>query len=193
MNDKDHPVVLACAADDNYSMPVAVMLYSALRNYQGDLPVHVYVLDGGISEKHRQKIGKVLAPFSISVRWLDPSAETLRDLPLKNHLTASTYHRLLIPELLPQTVTKAIYLDCDLLVEGDLARLWELDIGDCYFLAAQDLNPKFIASPLASCPEIALKPDDEYFNAGVLIMNLAKLREDAVASKLSNSPKGGRS
>jgi len=187
MNDKRsaHPVVLACAADDNYAMPMAVMLYSALKNYRGDLPIHVYVLDGGVSGRHRQKINKVLAPFPISLHWRDSHTETLRDLPVRKYFTVANYQKLLVAELLPAYIIKAIYLDCDLLVEGDLAGLWELDVHDRYFLAAQDASLKLIAtSPLAACPEVLFNPDDEYFNSGVLLMNLSRLREDGVAAKV---------
>ena len=102
---------------------MAVMLYSAMRNYRGELPVHIYVLDSGISAQHEQQLMKVLAPFRVTLHWLKPDIENVRDLPLKKYLTASAYLRLLIPDLFPDTVKKTIYLDCDLLVCRDLAEL----------------------------------------------------------------------
>jgi lipopolysaccharide biosynthesis glycosyltransferase len=177
-------MVLVCAADDNYAMPMAVMLYSALRNYRGELPVHIYILDGGILERHEQKIRRVLAPFRVTLHWFKPDLESVRDFPLKKYLTATTYLRLFISDFLPDTVEKVIYLDCDLLVCRDLAELWAVDVGDNYVLAARNIRATHIAqTSLKNCPYLQFSQADEYFNAGILVMNMPTIRKDHVLEK----------
>jgi lipopolysaccharide biosynthesis glycosyltransferase len=119
------------------------------------------------------------------LHWLSPGTGAVRELPVRNHVTVVTYFRLLIPELLPLAIKKAIYLDCDVLVEGDLSKLWEEELGDNYILAAQGRGRKRLVatSPLALIPEVTFDPNDQYFNAGVLVLNLERLREGEVAKK----------
>src|SRR5688572_10626619 len=50
-----NPVVLVCGADDGFARPLAVTLYSALRNYRGSAPVQVHIVDGGISSANRAR------------------------------------------------------------------------------------------------------------------------------------------
>jgi lipopolysaccharide biosynthesis glycosyltransferase len=179
------PMVLVCAADDGYSMPMAVMLYTALKNYRGPAGVEAYILDGGISIINRQKIQRVLAKTGVRLHWLKPSLMLIKELPVKKHLSVSSYLRLLIPDLLSDTISKAVYLDVDIIVDGDLSVIWQQEIGNNYLLAVQ--NPgskKFIAfSPWSTCPEITFSENDEYFNAGVLVINLPLMRKDRIAAK----------
>ena len=65
-------------------------------------------------------------------------------------MTSTTYHRLLLPQLLPEEVTRAIWLDCDLLVTTDLVRLWETDLGGFHLLAVRDSVVPLEAA-LSSC------------------------------------------
>lgn len=180
------PCVIACAADDRYSMPVAVMLFSALTNYSGDNPFEIYLFDAGISSANKHRIQRVLSKFMVRLHWLEPCAEALQNLPIRAYFSITCYFRLLIPELLPERQSKAIYLDCDLIVEADLADLWGLRIEeDHFFLAAQDLHVKTIGrSPLSACSELSFPPQADYFNSGVLVMNLDCMRKEVVASKV---------
>lgn len=49
-------IVLVCAADNNYAMPLAVTVRSAVANLKSDRKLHLFVLDGGISEANKEKI-----------------------------------------------------------------------------------------------------------------------------------------
>jgi len=170
---------LVCAADDRYAMPMAITLYSALSNFSGGR-IAVHILNGGMTAKSRQRIQKVLAPFDASICWHQPQ-DDLSNLPVSGHVSPSTYLRLIIPELLPSTIGKAIYLDCDVLVDADLAELWRADLGDRYFLAFKERPMS--AAPLSKCPALSFSPDAGYFNAGVLMMNLDRMRADRISER----------
>jgi lipopolysaccharide biosynthesis glycosyltransferase len=175
-----HSPVLVCAADELYSFPLAVMLYSALLNYRGKEGIEIYVLDAGMSATSKRRMLRVLAPFQTKTHWLTPRDEALNKLPAGY----SIYLRLLIPDLLPPTITKALYLDSDILVATDLALLWDQEVGDNYFLAARDRGSSSALSRLSSCTDARFEQDSEYFNSGVLLMNLTRMRLDGIAAKV---------
>ena len=172
--------VIVCATDDHYAMPAAVMMYSALVNYQGSEPIQFLVIDAGISRPNRARIARVLSRFPCSLRWLTPSQPLGEDLPLVPWATTTTYYRILLPELVPGAIEKVLYLDSDVLVLGDVSGLWEQEVQGYYVLAAQDKGiPNMAAADhLNGCPGIPGDGEVEYFNAGVLVVNLTQWRLD---------------
>ncbi len=95
--------------------------------------------------------------------------------------TIETYFRLKLPAILPK-IDKVIYLDADTIVVGDIEKLWDEKLGDNILLAVED--PKYIhESRLA---DLGMKNNSPYFNAGVLLMNLAKMRVPEFERKLNS-------
>ena len=184
------PIVLVCSADENYAMPMAAMLCSLLANLKTSVQLIISILDGGIHSSTKRKIVQSLQHQTIEAQidWLQPNHALLQDLPLHRHLTLAAYYRLLIPEAMSTSFDKAIYLDCDMIVQGDVAELWQLDVGENYVLAVQDDYQPFISSRggcgLRNYQELGLNPNQKYFNSGLLIMNLKKWREDDIGRKV---------
>ncbi len=56
------------------------------------------------------------------------------------HTSVATYYRLRIPEILPQNISKALYLDGDIIVEQDLKELWNLDLSNAVLGAVEDAD-----------------------------------------------------
>ena len=79
-------VVVVCACDDNYAMPLTVMLHSAAKNLDSGSRLSVYFIDGGISESSWQAIKETLVDFEVSVYSLKP------DYSLVEHLHTSHPH-----------------------------------------------------------------------------------------------------
>ena len=176
-------VVLTCAADERFSLPMAVMLYSAMKNFRGRSGISIYVVDVGISALSKSRIRRALRQFTVDLHWLrPPNVESITNLPTTSHLPLTSYYRLFIPDLLPD-IDKAIYLDSDILVEADLAKLWEADTSNCYLLAALARKKILQKSSLALCQELKPYLKYEYFNAGVMVINLVRMREDAICEK----------
>ncbi|WP_309739432.1 MULTISPECIES: glycosyltransferase family 8 protein [unclassified Chamaesiphon] len=187
------PIIVVCAADDNYAMPLAVTLRSAIDNYQGDARLVFYILDGGIQERNKQKIWQSTQSAKCELKFLTvpnlPAIEHLKQInhtlgpdgkTISQYLSVATFFRILIPEVLPAEINKVIYLDCDLVVKGNLAELWQYQLGDNYILAAQDTWIRYVstANGLLNYRELGISADAKYFNAGVLVINLQKWRAD---------------
>jgi lipopolysaccharide biosynthesis glycosyltransferase len=185
------PIVLVCAADNNYAMPLAVTVRSALANLSSDRQIVLFILDGGISDTKKRKIIRSLDSKRVKISWIQLDQALFANLPLYRHLTISSYYRLLIPEVIPTHFDKAIYLDTDMVVTGNLAELWNIDIGDNYVLAVQDDHQLYmsIAYDWKTYQALGLSPDAKYFNSGLLVINLEKWRTENIGKQVLESIK----
>ncbi len=198
---EDEPIIVVCSADDNYAMQVAVTGRSAISNLKSDRKVILFIIDGGIKDHSKQKLLTSLRSEKCEVRFLRIPGSLLGDdieainkslgpdgKTIANYISIATFFRMLIPEILPMEINKAIYLDCDLIVKGDLEELWQSKLGENYILAAQDTWIRYVSDPngLLNYQELGIPADSKYFNAGVLVLNLKKWRDDKICAKLMN-------
>ena len=170
--------VIICAADNAYAMPLAVMLRSLTENMRRYSRAVVWVLDGGISRANKRRILKSLPTGVLSVSWVKPDHNRLKSMPVFGHVTICTYYRLLLGELLPQSVHKVIYLDVDAIVLGDIGELWDIPMNGGILLAVAE--PGKIVSQsdgLRMYEDLHLLPDAPYFNAGILVIDCEQWRQ----------------
>ena len=196
------PIVL-CAADENYVKPLTVMLHSAAAALNPGRHLHVVLFDGGIEESSLNGIRESLIDFPISIDILRPDLSQVSDLMTSHHITHTAYLRLMAARLLPDSIDKVIYLDSDVLVLDDLTKMWDMDLADNYCLAATDIacpfidarevtdpelqasKPYFAAiSPVANWKALGIDGAANYFNSGVMVLNLKKWRLENVEQKL---------
>src|SRR5712692_5862686 len=184
-------MIIVTAADDRFSLPLAVTLYSALANLVGVQAVSIYIIDGGISEENKRKLIEVLSVkhVDVHVTWIRPGSAPLNGVKTDETFSDATYLRLLIPELLPQ-VDRVIYLDSDLVVEKSLHALWEEKMDGLPALAVQDYMMPYVscggleAIGLSTTYQmLGLPPHAPYCYAGVMVMNLKRWREEKIGPR----------
>jgi lipopolysaccharide biosynthesis glycosyltransferase len=179
-------VQVVCAADDAYAMPLAVMLRSAQESLAPGAALDAHVIDGGLRPASRERVLRSLDPGRVRVRFAPAPAGALRGLRVEpGRISLATYYRLLLAEVLPAGTPRALYLDCDLVVAGDLARLFALEPGAHVLLAARDAGvPRFGAHPRpAALGARPFAPETPYFNAGVMLVDVAAWRRERVAER----------
>ncbi|MGK7877259.1 MAG: glycosyltransferase family 8 protein [Xenococcaceae cyanobacterium] len=185
-------LAVVCAADNRYAMPLCVMLYSLIENLKSNQKIVLFVIDGGIKWLNKRKIMKSLVreKGELEIQWLESRTSEmlalLENVKVSDYVTIATYYRLLIPYLLPDDLSKVIYLDSDLVLREDLRKLWDMDLEDNYLLAVQDMGAPYVSSRygLATYKELGIPSDYKYFNAGVLVINLEKWRTDNITVKV---------
>ena len=120
--------------------------------------------------------------------------------PIRDHITAGTYLRFLLPDLLPQ-IDKIIYIDVDTVVHRPLDALFDVEL-DGMALAAMPDWPMLVGSQtwptffiphagtrlrFAAYVERALgfpcAGTTNYFNCGVMVFDLALWRAQDVAGR----------
>ena len=186
INSKFQPIILVCAADNNYAMPLAVTVRSALANLKSNRKIALFILDGGISKSNKKKIIKSLQSEKLDISWIQIDETQLTNLVLTRHLTTTAYYRLLITKFLPLEFDKAIYLDTDMIVKGNLEELWNIPLEDNYALAVQDDVELYISMSegLRNYQDVGIWPNYKYFNSGLLVINLEKWRSENIGEKV---------
>ena len=184
------PIALSCAADDLFAMPLAVTVRSVLDNLNRDRKVLLFILDGGIRESNRRKILESFASDRIEVQWVKPPSEALKKLYFTSdsNYPIAAYYRLLLPDLVPDRYRKIVYLDTDVIVVEDLAKLWSIPFGENYMLAAMDAANRSLSWPEhlqhLDLDGMGVSGDTKYLQSGVLLIDLEKWRLDHISDRL---------
>lgn len=178
---------IVCSTDKRYVMPTGVMLTSLLIN-NNDEDIHVHLLYDelpiqDISDLRHcvESYGKRITFYKIDYRLFDnfPMGEKYQSLHINS---MATYYRLYMTEVLPNSINKVIYLDGDLVVRHSLKSLWNTDIDEFYVAAVPDVfnnNTKHYN-------RLRYSQSLGYFNAGVLLVNLKKWRQDNILQDFLN-------
>jgi len=180
------PITVACTANAAFAMPLAVTVASLADNLASDHTVRVWILDAGLGEHTRRRLEHSWRSPPVEVRWVDADPGDLPDLPVWGRMGPETYLRILMGDLLPPDLEKVIWLDSDLVVLGDIGVLWDMPMEGHTVLAVQDLVVPYVSSPLgiSAYRELGLSADTKHFNAGVLVVDLARWRSQDVAARI---------
>lgn len=181
---RSEPAVVVTAANDRFALPLAVMGRSLIDNLSSRRELVLYVFDDGIRARNRRKILESWDLSRVEVRWLDPPRRRLRGLPVFDWFGTTIYLRLLVPELLPASLRRVIYLDGDTLVLDDVHRLWRAGLGGRPLGAVRDPVVREIGNSWVSENGHALPPTARYFNSGVLLMDLSLWREQGLGDQV---------
>ena len=178
-------IVIVCASDEHYVRPLAAMLQSVASNLREDRSAEIYVFQSGISEEQQQNVCASWPDGRLVAHWVKADASSFAGLPLWGRMPVATYFKLAIPDLLPDSVTKAIWLDCDLIVLDDLSKLWDGDIASAHMGAVQDSVVPLVSS---SCGiryhrDLGISPQAKYFNAGVMVVDVSAWRRDSIRER----------
>jgi lipopolysaccharide biosynthesis glycosyltransferase len=171
----EQPSVLeaACVIEGDYVPHTAAMLHSLLTS-SSDVPVRVHYLHGpdfppddarlltGMVEQNGGLISFVPVPEDI-----------LEGLPTEGFTGGATWYRIFLPDLL-SSLSRVLFLDADLIVRHSLRALWEIDLGGNYVAGVTNVLPRHYEKLLVE----AGFDTRSYFNAGVLLMDLERMRRD---------------
>lgn len=178
---KNNTIPIFFTIDNGYAPFLGVALNSAIKNCSPDRYYKAIILHENVSEENKNKIAALAREnFEIEFVPMGAGLESITDR-MSNRLrcdyfTLTIYFRLFIPTMFPQ-YDKGIYIDSDVVLLGDLAELFDTEIGDNFIGACPDLSVVEVP-PLCLYMEEAVGVDrHKYVNSGVLLMNLKKMRE----------------
>ncbi|MBQ3409376.1 MAG: glycosyltransferase family 8 protein [Clostridia bacterium] len=167
------------AVDDNYIPFLGVALKSLIENSSKEYKYKIKILYTSVSDSNIRKI-KSYENESCDIEFvnLNCQVEKIRDkLYTRDYFSNTTYYRLLIPELYPE-YSKAIYLDSDIVVLKDIAKLYNTNIeGNLLAAAPDDVIQTIEVFQNYAEKVVGVSNYENYFNAGILVMNLKELRE----------------
>ena len=173
-------VNICMITDENFIMPTSVAIHSMIVNKKSE-KYNFYIITSNVSDEF-EEIFKNYEREDVSVTIIRENAEKHFNgmHSFKAHpdytVTLSALLKFIIPELLPE-LDKVLYLDGDIIVESDLEELYSTDLEDNYAAAVIDCASLYKRDSY-------VKAAKKYFNSGVMLLNLNKLRENNVSKLL---------
>lgn len=165
-----NPIHVAACCDDNYVPYAAVMMLSALRATP-DTEIHFHLIDSGIEPSNLDLLRSVVQTEGGALSVYRPDDSLYDGLPTHRYGPA-VYQRINLPDYLPESVSRVLYIDSDTLVMENLNALWQSDLKGNPVAAVENYSPK-------ACKDINIGRE-EYFNSGVLLIALDTWREESL-------------
>lgn len=171
------PIFFAC--DEGFVKYTMVSMKSIMENADRSRKYHIYILHMGITEAIQAKV-LAMADEEFAIDFVDVTDKmrSIADkLPIRDYYSNTTYFRLFIPDMFPQ-YRKALYIDSDTIVVGNIAELYDHKLGKLYagvcpdrVVAQTDILGDYVEKVLGV-------KRVRYFNAGVMLMNCSQFREN---------------
>lgn len=183
---------IAIAVNSRYVRYAYVMLTSLFMNNGCDR-ITVYVLQSDLTADDRACLGDLAARFGQTAVFVDVRPERyLAQLPTTQNWTKEIYYRLLVGALLPETVERLLYLDVDMIVHRPIGALYETDLQGMTLAAADDTMIQGNFSEEQKALFAGLGGEIRYFNSGMILYDLRRLREEcSFADYLNVAEKAG--
>ncbi len=181
-NENIIPIFFAC--DNNFVKFTVVSMKSIISNASKDNKYKIHILNTDISEDMKQKIATMANEnFEISFENVMDYLESISDkLPIRDYYSKTTYYRMFIAEMFPE-YDKAIYIDSDTIVLGDISELYNYELGD-KFVGAANEQAMVQVDVYGQYVEKVLGIDrNNYFNAGLLLINCNEFRKNKILEK----------
>ena len=180
----ENNVAIAFAANDYFVPYMATMLQSIIENSSSEKNYDIFILTQDISVENRNCLRQMIEErANFSIRYINPAyLIDGYEFFMRGHFSLETYYRLVLPELLPD-YDKILYMDSDMVVTADVAELYDTDVNGYLLAACRDADTAGLYNGFEPKKKeytdkvLKLKNPYEYFQAGVLLMNLEEFRK----------------
>ena len=158
------------AFNDGYVMPTRVMLESLIENSREVL--HIYILYIALREDSISKLSMLKGDKAI-LHFIHIDESRYKDVPITRFYSKEAYIRLFAQLYIPEEVDRILWLDSDVIVNGDIGEFYRQSFNDKLYVAYKDVEQGDSAEKKA---ELGMPADAAYINSGVLLMNLTEIR-----------------
>jgi len=177
---------VALGFDNNYAQHAAVTICSILENNISDRNYHFYLFSPDLAQEHMEKISNMISSYNqhfdeIATGNFDYIAfneKVMQKYPNITFNASASFLKIIVEDYLPHDVKKVISLDSDIIVLSDLAELYDIEL-DKYMIGGvcEEISKNHLK-------EIGFDPKDSYFNAGILLIDMEKWREERTGDTL---------
>lgn len=186
----ERPIHIALTFDDNYWAPAYATMRSICLSTKRRTDLVFHLCHRSLSTAHRQDLEKIGSEFGASLRYYDIDQLSLftdvaARAPLNQRLSNIVYARLLFDRFLPQDIARLTYLDCDMMVRAPIEEVAECAL-EGQAIAAVDEPHKWLITHYRDMEgnRDLFDPADSYFNAGLLVIDMAAWRAAHVMERL---------
>ena len=188
--EKQEIIPIFFATDDNYVPCLCVALKSITANCNKNFNYKVHILNTGMATGLSAENMEIIKSFEtdyLKIEFNDVSKiiapiKELLNRSLRDYYSDTTFYRIFIPKMFPE-YHKVLYLDCDIVVLGDIAELYHTDLKDnCLGAVTDEVVPTHPVL-IRYVEEAVGIPNKEYFCAGIILFNLDAMRQQKVDEK----------
>lgn len=159
------------SVNKQYIEPAKVMLTSLRMNTVGEITV--YLLNHSLGYEDITALKQYLMNrLNIDMISLDMNISLIEKLPVRAHFSTEMYYRIIAQYVLPDTLDRILWLDADIIINGDISVFYNQDFNDMCLVVCANGNPNEEIKK-----KMGIKKEHIYFNSGVLLINLEKLRD----------------
>ena len=162
-------------ASDRSYLPHLSVAIASLIDKNSELIFNIYIINTDISPIEWADLLRLDKKNEHTFINAQIDDSELIDLVTSYHFTKANYYRLFIPDIIPYD--KALYIDSDVVVNGNLSKLWTTDISGVFLAAVEE--PSFDRHDA-----LEMNVNSSYFNSGVMLLNLDKWRKYSVRNKV---------
>ena len=173
-------IKLLATLDEKYLPPLQVLLTSLYINNPGE-KMELYILHSGIPTRALEAVEKQCIGFGYKMISIQIGSSYFTDAPITKQYPREMYYRLLAPHLLPSDLSRILYLDPDTLVINPVRPLWETKLDGRLFAAAAHMGKTDFIN---SINQVRLGTESNYFNSGVLLMDLEAGRREIIPQEI---------
>ncbi|MDR9797888.1 glycosyltransferase family 8 protein [Aeribacillus pallidus] len=162
--------------NSNYIPPLKVMLNSLFQNNIEE-KFSIYIMYSNISDQDLHELGQFVKRHNQSLYPIYVDPKLFEDAPVFRHYTSEMYYRLASHQFLPDDLDRILYLDPDIVVINPIKDFYYSDFENCLFIASEHTHSTKVANLFN---KLRLKTPNAkgYFNTGVLLMNLERIRKE---------------
>ena len=163
--------------DSNYVGPLTVFLKSLMITNPNN-EFDIYVAHSSLTKEDFIKINGAINPSNTRIHPIVVSPGILADAPVFKRISNETYYRLLMMDYLPETVDRILYIDPDTVILKDISPLYNMDFKGKTIGAAG--HTKLFIEDINHI-RFRTGRESRYFNAGVMMVNVEKLRKNVTS------------
>lgn len=172
------PIALIC--DDNYVMPTCVTVSSIVQEKCQDTLYDFYIICASLTEANEQIFHR-FDRDDVIIHIIRQDASRFEQLHTFQNgtfcvATPAALLKFVLPELIDK-YAKVLYLDGDIIVREDLSKLYNTELGDAYLAAVVDSGSIYVKNTY-------IQSVKDYFNSGVMLLNLEQMRKDNLPQTL---------
>ena len=173
------------AINSDYLVQCETMIFSLLRhNVQYDIKIHI--LNRNLLESQLESLGRFIESHGGRYKVYEINDRVFDELTLGlDRFSVEMYFRILAYRILPDDVERAMWLDSDLVVLGDIGEFYFQDFNEKELIVCKDAycDSQFIQEIKT---KMNLSQDHLYFNSGVIIFNFSLMRKEITSEGISN-------
>lgn len=172
---------IALTIDYKFVRYCAVTMMSIIRNNNSE-NIMFHIVTQNLPQKDSDYLSRLAHRNGATIAFYNVTAENMESYKVKwqgHRLSMVVFYRCVLASILPASLSKVLYLDCDTIVLGSLEELWHTDLSDAALAGVQDT----IRPDSKHFERLQYDRSFGYMNGGVLLLNLDYWRKHGIEGK----------